>query len=88
MHICAQHWCSIDVLTKNGITFTICGHFCAVKSCYDITSILWDVHTAKILTLTKTLVIKTLKMALMYGELASSNKVVLDHASQLKFSEF
>ena len=27
-------------------------------------------------------------MALMYGELASSNKVVLDHASQLKFSEF
>ena len=29
-------------LMKNGITFTICGHFCAVKSCDHIDSIpLW-----------------------------------------------
>ena len=48
-------------LTKNGITFTICGHFCVIKPCYQYTSVLWDICTAKILTLAKTLIAKTLK---------------------------
>ena len=53
---------------KNGITFSICGHFCAVKPCHDNTSILWGVCTTKTLTLTKTLIEKILKLALMYIE--------------------
>ena len=48
--------------TKNGITFAICGHFCAVKAYYHISLILWRVCTATtLLTLIKTLVFKTLK---------------------------
>ena len=29
------------LIMKNGITFTICGHFCAVKSCDHMDSIPW-----------------------------------------------
>ena len=72
---------------KNGITFSICGHFCAVKPCHHVTSIPWDVYTATTLNLTLTLISKTLKTGLNIT-CTSSNKIVFSDGSDLEFGEF
>ena len=69
------------------MTFTICGHFCAVKPCHHVTSIPWDVYTATTLILTLTLISKTLKTGLNIT-CTSSNKIVFSDGSDLEFGEF
>ena len=82
----SQAW-HLVTFTKNGITFSICGHFCAVKPWHHVTSIPWDVYTATTLNLTLTLISKTLKTGLNIT-CTSSNKIVFSDGSDLEFGEF